>query len=282
VRQRLREKAGSLGPRELRDYLEARGEKAQGDEGKLRDAYVQSRADDETAERFKTKIAELIEPRPKWLRQDIGMRLKQPDANPRRLYHDLVAVQFADEYLQRFGFQSQQKQTRYTDYADRVKGRLEAVYQAVSGKAAQSDKRAVDAGEAGRLREALLVDLDCRLYPQVDPCDPNSQWFNGQRIVCQAAGIKSIKVTGRLDPSQHDRSDWWILDRYSGAVTVEASSESGYRVETPLKADTKAVLRVVATDEKAVDYSFELKHKERGMELSIFESPERADARFPF
>ncbi|HWB12177.1 MAG TPA: hypothetical protein VG826_23320 [Pirellulales bacterium] len=285
VRQRVGEKAKSLSRRELHDYLEARGEKLPGgDENKMREAYVQAKADEETAESFKAKIAELIKPRPEWYHRDIDERLQQANANPRRIYHELAAVQLADEYLQRFGFQSLQRQTRYADYADRVKGRLDAVYQVVSGKAAQSAKRAVDTGEAARLREALLVDLDCRLHAEADPQDPNSQWFNGQRIVCQAAGIKTIKVTGRLDPARHDQADWWILDKYGSAVTLEAPAASGYRVETPLKADAKTVLRVVATEEKPVEYSFELRltAKDRGMELLIFESPERVDNRFPF
>lgn len=284
ARARIREKDKSLGARAMREYLDAHGEKPPADEQELRRAYVQAKADEETADVFRAKIKELIGPRPKWYRRDIEERLQANGANPRRIYHELAAVRLADEYLQRFGFQPEQRQTRYADYLERVRSRMPAIYQVVAAKTPQFDVRGLDVGETARLREALLVELDCRLYAETDPQDPNSQWFNGQRVVCQASGIKSVTINGRLDPGQHDRSDWWLLDKFTSAVTLEVPAGAGYRIETPVKQEGRATLRVVATGEKAVDYSFHLKlpAKGRGQDVSIYESPERADTKFPY
>lgn len=282
ARQRAADRAKQLSGRELRSYLETQGEKAPDGEDKLRTAYAQAKADEETAPQFKTKVRELIDDRPTWYRRDVEDRLRQARVNARLLYQELAALDLAEDYLDRFGLRLSQRQPNYTAFADRVQARLGAVYQIVGGKTAQGEKRAVDASELAKLRQALLVDLECRLFPQADPQDPNSQWFAGQRIICQGSGIKTIKVFGRLDPANHDQGDWWILEQCSANIPLDTTRGDGYRIEPPLKAGERMALRVVATSDKAVDYSFQLTLKDRGMAITVYESPARADAKFPF
>jgi hypothetical protein len=140
--------------------------------------------------------------------------------------------------------------------------------------------------EQSQLRAAISVTLLCRFYPAADPRDPDSQWFNGQRVACRAKGVASIRLEGRLDPAGRDRVDWWLLEGYDPqTVRLDYEKNPAFRVEPPYLVEGGARVRVVALGDKPVDYALELrpvKTSSGKLNVVIHESPSPSDRTFPY
>ncbi|MBI3464551.1 MAG: hypothetical protein HY000_16085, partial [Planctomycetes bacterium] len=93
------------------------------------------------------------------------------------------------------------------------------------------------------------------------------------------------RVEGKLDPKHNDRVDWWILQRYDPSSTIlDVPKDARFRVDPPFVTEDGARLRVVATSDEPVEYSFEFRRSDKSgnLKVVIHESPNALDAKFPF
>lgn len=187
---------------------------------------------------FRSGLNELAKRKPGWVTENEQFRWKTSKGPELRdTYLELLECEIMDAHLKRCGMGFD---TGSTNFKNKIQGWFEAVYVATSGKvgedptAARRVFKAMTPRDIQRLRELLSVRLRCRLYPQVDPRDPNAQWFNAQRIACRARGVSVIRVEGKLDPARNDRVDWWIVEDFSPTtVSFHVDKKAGFRVDPP-------------------------------------------------
>jgi hypothetical protein len=199
-------------------------------------------------------------------------------------YRRILQTEIAEEHLSRCGL-DYDRSTR--DAAEKVIPMFLALHFLMTDQAPGTDeeKKAVKegmTGGSGVLWKALTADLRLRIYSETDSSDPNSQWFNAQRIASRATGVGSIRVEGSLDPAKGDRADWWTIDRWEpGSIQYTTSTDGGVLFDPPLVVDGAAHLRI--RSEKAARYWFEMR-AERGGDLKVVvhESHIPAESKFPY
>ncbi len=294
VEKQVREQAASLGRSQYRKYLNDHeialppAKTKEAEDRLLRETYVTARTIELAQPKIREALDALADMRPEWIApQD---RAAFRTLRTRALldaWEDLVACDLIDKYLKSVGLAVP---TERANYRNRLAARSAALYLVLSGKAAAGEAAAVAKGltldEQNRLRQFLSVELCCRFYPEVDPKDPNGQWFHGQRVGASARGVASIRLEGRLDPKQHDRTDWWILDGYQEQTTVlQWPRGVGFRVDPPYVDARGTMLRVTATGEGPVDYAIILqpsKPMAGGLEVVVPETRNLPNRTFPY
>jgi hypothetical protein len=283
------------GEEEMRRYLAERDAQIPPIENRkkalteLRRLYLQERTLERVAPDLLLALEELAERRPNWVTSYQRRQWEQADGRT-----------LLDDYLRLAEYEVKAEQLRrcrldfdsnLPDFEAKVDSRFDAVHVAMSGKvgedAAQTRKMAQALGQADlkKLHESLAVALRCRFFPEAHPKDPNAQWFGAQRVSCQAKGVASITVHGRLDPERDDRVDWWTLDDYDDArVFFRAEEAPEFHVDPPFRDRQQVRLRVVATGDEPATYTltFRPRKKRDGLSVVIHESPASADAAFPY
>ena len=296
VEKKLKPEADKLSKQQLRKWFEERelplprAEKKEQEENELRKAYLKARVLEEIVPDAHQALSEFAERRPVWVTaQDRAAWKRLEGRELLDLYRDLVGHEIIDDYLKRTGMSVE---VTRANFRNKLSSRCNAVYCILSGKVASGRPdaaaavRALATSEVDKLRAALSVDLLCHFYPAVDPQDPNAQWFNGQRVACRAKGVASIRLVGKLDPAQHDRVDWWILEGYHPqTIMLETARSPDFRIDPPYTNEQGARLRVVATGDKPVDYWIELRPAGQtgsGLKVVVHETPPSAERKFPF
>jgi hypothetical protein len=293
IRKELRPQAKELSEAQLRDFVQKHGGrvpgKGQGIEP-LRQAYVDVRTTEELGSKIRRWLEALAAEKPKWVSD--ADRGAWKTAEPAALFDDyahLLPYQILDEYLHRVGLRFESNVTRFQA---ELESRARAVYLVLTGNAGwytgdpDDALKALDVNDRENLRATLTVNLRCRFFPEVDPKDPNAQWYNAQRLAARAQGVRSIRVEGKLDPAAHDRVDWWFVEQYNPEVIAfNVKKGSGFRVEPPYACEGGTRLRVVATGKGQADYTFEFRasaSSSADQEIVVYESPSLPGAKFPF
>jgi len=292
-----RGEAGKKKKAELESYLRKHDRKPPDDDDDVRKAYIDRRAIELGESIVRDELAAFAKQRPEWASKSDQDGWKQlADEQLFDAWTDLLSVQIAYDYLKENGYTIDLMRI---NSAATIRDKFLGVHALLSGllskeptkdnaadrEAGQKGVRALAPEEAARLRKGLIVKVMCRHTPQVDEADANSQWFHSQRIICQARGIGTVKVSGKLDPGQHDRVDWWTLVGYDAANTVvQFGKEVGVKHEILSDKDV-ARLRIVAAGDQPAAYAFEV----RGLApttgartIVIQESASVASEPFPF
>jgi hypothetical protein len=272
VEKKVRERAGKRDRRQL-------------------DQYVFDRTLRQLLPEIRRRLNDLAGRRPDWVsEQEQDAWQTAEDRALLDAYVELLEWEIMDAHLKRCGVELE---TGIRSFQNKLESWFDAVYAVTSGKveddpeAARRVYQVLGLREVNRLREALSVRLQCRFYPRVDPEDPNARWFNAQRVACRAQGVLSIRIEGQLDPQNHDRVDWWIVEGYSPTgVTLHVDKKAGYRVDPPFLSPEGARLRVVATGGQPVRYAMEFRpiinRRRSDRRVLICESPAPAESKFPF
>jgi hypothetical protein len=287
-RRRAEENANQRKSEEMAAYLKNQGAPVPKGDDALRDLYVRARALDKSAGVLREALDSLSKERPRWFTAEDRQSLAKLEvAGLVAAYQNVLAHQFADDYLHRCGltFDSSSRNVR-----DNLRPMLEAVHVLMTGRLANDPESgklvasALTSADVGQLRQSLGIQLKARFYPQADPSDPNAQWFNGQRVACRATGVSIIRVEGTLNPAAGDRVDWWILDRYDPEKTkLESSSAPGLQIDDPFVDPSGAKLRVATTGKKPISYWFEFRAEKPGqLKVVVQESTSVPGAKFPF
>jgi hypothetical protein len=295
VERQLAPQLADTGLEQVRSYLAERevdlplGRNRDIPEAKLREIYLQERTLQRVFPDFRRALAELVKRKPAWIATTDRLRWERTeDRTLLDAYHKLMEYEAKDEHLCRLGLSFD---SNIAEFETRLDDRFDAVWLAMSGKVGEDQEQtrrmvqALGVGDLRRLHDSLSVELQCRFHPATDPDDPNAQWFNGQRVACQAKKVASIRVEGKLDAAKHDRVDWWILDDFDEAqVFLDVQEAPGFRVDPPFRDKRAACLRVVATGEGPVSYAleFRLRRKKSGLAVVIHEAPATADTGFPY
>lgn len=201
------------------------------------------------------------------------------------VYRKVLQTELAEKQLVRYGLEAD-RSTR--NAAENVVPMLLAMHYLMTGQNPdkESEKAVRDATTGGLmqvLRKALTVELRLRIYSDSENSDPNSQWFNAQRVACRAIGVNTIRVEGSLDPAKGDSIDWWILERWDPlSVGLVTSSDDDVRFAKPEVENGVARLQVIA-GKKAAKYWFELKADKGGdLKVVIGESMIPSEVKFPY
>lgn len=298
-RERLGPEAQRMSKSELARFLRSAGAAVPGpkpkeEEGKqlerLREAYVDRRALEEIAPELREKLEEIAAARPAWV--PAKDRAAWGSASAGALRDDFLTLsewEIMDEHLKRcgLGFDS-----NTVGFQRKLEGRIDALYLVLAGKVgenpAESARIAQVLGQEDRqkLRDTLTVQLRLRFFPEVDPEDPNAQWFNAQRVACRASGVALIRLAGSLNPAEHDRVDWWFVEGYKpSAATVSVGEGKGFQISPPFPCDGGARLRIVATGKQPAEYSIEFRPTgapQGDRNVVVYESPSWPGAEFPY
>lgn len=290
----LLEQSRSLGKEQLRSYLREHNlplpKALATEQEELQQAYAGDCAVKKLLPEVRQWLAELADRRPQWVTaKDKARWAKTENCSLLEDYLDLLAHEMIDEYLARCGVGCE---TNASNFRNRLGARLAAVQLIITGKASEGGTeppgvlKALSPQDLKALSSALSVQLQCRFYPEVDVADPNAQWFQGPRVGCRAAGVASIRLEGKLAPTSHDRTDWWLIDGYDpGSVNMEVAKNAAFRVDAPIMSEYGAALRVSATGEQSTDYGVEFRPvgKTRSkLKVIVYESPSITGAKFPF
>lgn len=254
------------------------------------------------ADSLRPELQKIAGERPAWLPPQKQLQWTRDDRAVLDSYSSIAQWYVIDRYLTGIGLGFA---TNTADYQTRLKDRIDAAHRILSGKlgegamkVAQKERdkdsfrlerqgveEALGAEGLRRIREMVEVRLRCHFLTKADPQDVNSQWFNGQRIACQAPGVALIRVVGRLDPGQHDRVDWWILEGHTPGMAIQVDKPNEVALDQPFPGPDGARLRVAARGDKPVEYALEFRGpggSSANREVVIYESPSAADAAFPF
>jgi hypothetical protein len=288
--QQAREEAKSKDKPALKSYLARRGVDAgEDDVEKLRERYVPERAIEQGAGTMRAKLGEFADRRPGWIldtervawRQGTGRQLFDE-------YRRLVELELGEEYLERLGFTIDAGKRTGMALID---SKLTGVFALLNADKSKTDSQVLGAGRAlsqeeiDRLFAAMTVRLSGRLLSLADAADENSQWFNAQRVACQARGAASIRIEGSLDPKNHDAADWWLLEGYDAARVVMSEPQNAKIVVEKFLDEKPARLRVFTTGGEPVAYVIDFKVKSPGpapRELVIHEYAPAKEIKFPF
>ncbi|MBN2578158.1 MAG: hypothetical protein JXB10_04130 [Pirellulales bacterium] len=292
--QKYFEESKSLRAGQLRAYLREHElpppRDRQNEKEELRKMYAWDRTLDELAPDLRRELAKAAERKPQWVTSKDKARWEK--AKSRSLLKDYLILrehEIIEEYLKQCGLGGK---TDNFNFRTKLDAQLAAVHLIVSGQVCEgpgefsSALKALSPQDVNTLRGALSVRLRCRYYPEVDPEDPNAQWFQGQRVACRARGVAAIRLEGKLAPGAHDRVDWWILEDYSpDGVILEAAKQGTFRIDPPLTGKWGTALRVVATGEEATDYAVEIRPVKKTRDrrkIVIHEIPNIETPKFPY
>lgn len=255
----------------------------------VRDLYEKVRAVELGPDVLRACLTELADRRGAWVTAEERKAWdKASGFELMRDYGRLLTLDLADKYLADCGFQRETEQNFATVIGLKVAG-IEAF---AAGRSL--DPKDVDARQAvkaaaqdlGKVRAALTVLAQCRYYLPADPEDPNSQWFHAQRVVCAARNLASVTVSGALDPSHHDRADWWTLVEYDPAwVRLEFPSVADVSYQVYPDGERRYRLRAVSAGGGPVRYGFTLHARTvpaDGKHVEVHESAVKAITKFPF
>jgi hypothetical protein len=295
VERELAPQLADTGLAEIHAYLARRkvdlpfGEGGQLPEAKLREIYLQERTLERVYPDLLRAFSEVVKRKPAWVATSDRMRIERTeDPALRDTYHKLIEYETKAEHLNRLGLAFD---SNIPGFETRIDERFDAVELALSGKVGEDQEKtrrmvqALGVGDLRRLHDALSVELRCLFHPATDPDDANAQWFNGQRVACQAKNVASIRLEGKLEAAGDDRVDWWILDEFDEAqVLLDVKEAPGFRVDPPFRDKRAVCLRVVATGEGPVNYALEFRprRKRTGVAVVIHESPPERDTGFPY
>ncbi len=274
----------------LQSYLARRGVTGLPDDvGRLQDRYAQERAIEGGADVLRAKLNDFADQHPAWFLE--SERKAWKDASGKQLmtlYRKLLELELGKAYLKNFGLELD---TSKRSGLTLLGSKLEGVNALLSGATLDSNSdarralRGLAPEDLEQIRQAVTVTTRCRFYFAADPADENSQWFHAQRVACQARGASSIQVEGRLDPVNHDPTDWWILEDYDPSrVTIVFPKDEDIRHEL-FTAAGGAKLRLTALGGKAVSYTLEFRSKgpapsQRTLIVHEYAAPR--EAKFPF
>lgn len=200
----------------------------------------------------------------------------------------MLEYELIDQYLQDLGLHD--FDSNKPIYERILRPKFEGVHLIMAGKNEKADVNTVGKGlqvpEIQKLQQLLTAKLKCRLYPEIDPRDPDALWLNGQRVACKAVGVSSIRVEGKLDPGQGDRIDWWLLEHYQQDITqLELPKPSDdLEAEVLYVDDRVARLRILAKKDKPLPYVFEIRwpNAKGTVGVQVFEAPNATETKFPF
>jgi len=256
----------------------------------IRNAYLDARALEEIIPAMREKLEEIAAQKTRWATPKDRFRWKSAkEAELRDDYFGLLWYRVADQYLHDcgLGFDS-----NIIGYRPKLETRVQAVHLILSGQIGKSQgdaavvSKALGLSDLEALRDRLNVKLRCRFFLEADPEDPNALWFNGQRVACRASGVAAVRLQGRLDPKNHDRVDWWLLEGYTpGIVTIDVDKNEAFRIDPPFLSEQGARLRIVATGEEPAEYALEFRPTtptQATQKVVIHESPFPAEAKFPY
>ena len=251
-------------------------------------AFARAWAIENDAQPLVDQLKTLVDKRARWLADNeksylLGTKGRQAfDA-----FLDLRCYDLYDERLHECGLPLQQETG---NVRKRLEFRFDAVYLAMSGKPNEKTRggkgiaEVLSPSDLKKLRQSLTADLKCRFTFATDPADANALWFNAQRIACRNAG-PAIKVSGRLAPDNHDRTDWWRLEPWKpGQATLVLPKLPAVQWEQ-YAIDGGLLLRVVSIEQLPVDYQFELRPAGKSTgeaSIVIHETPSNSEAKFPF
>lgn len=282
--------AKSQGLPHCRRYLRMLDLRPPIDEGPLRKAFIERRAIELGKEAMLAALEKLVEKRTRWVTQtDQAAWLKASDEELHEEYLRLLALDLAEEHLQKCGFKLDLA-TRNFDKL--IQAKFKGLHAIASGRADSADPQLAKAvrsftrEEMARLSISLTVRGVCEFVPAASNGDQNSQWFNGQRVGTSITGVPSIRAIGRLDSASGDRADWWTLVGYDENKTrLKFGQGEGFRYEIYQSPAKQTCLRIIATRDDAFAYSFELLKRAsngEGQPVVVHESPGNSNATFPF
>lgn len=284
-REEAAEEAKNKKPNELRMYLGVPGRALKDDE--LAKPYIERRKIELGKDLLGAALDEVVTQRPRWATQpQQAAWIKADGVTLRNEYERLYALLLAHEHLKRCGIKLD---TNTRNFDALIIGKFKSLHTLVTGGAASTESNAVQTlnrDELAGLRKALIVEGVCQFVPATNASDANSQWFNAQRIGVSVTGVPQIRVVGSLDPARGDRSDWWALVGFQEAqVQLSFPNMADFRHELYQDAGKRTYLRIVATSQKSVAYTFELRKRSTlaaGKAVVVHESPGESNAKFPF
>jgi hypothetical protein len=285
-----REEGKSKDKMQLKSYLVRRGiDSKEDDVGKLREQFAQERGIELGAETLQKKLAEVADRRPGWILDTERLAWKQ--ATGRQLfdeYRRLLELELGEEYLEGLGFTLDAEKRTGMALID---AKLNAVFALLATDKSKTDSQVLGAGrslspeESDMLFAKMTVRLSCRLLCSADPADENSQWFNAQRVACQARGAASIRIEGSLDPKKKDVADWWLLDSFDSTEILMSDPQNPNIVVEKFLGEKPARIRVFTPGSEAVPYVISFRMKSPGTakrELVIHEYAPAEEIKFPF
>jgi hypothetical protein len=288
--QQAREEAKDKDKPALKSYLARRGVDSSGDEiEKLRERFIPERAIELGAGAMRAKLGELADRRPGWILDTERLAWKQ--GTGRQLfdeYRRLLELELGEEYLESLGFTIDAGKRTGMALID---AKLTGVFALLNADKSKTDSQVLGAGrtlsqeEIDRLFAAMTVRLSGRLLCSSDAADENSQWYNAQRVACQARGAASIRIEGSLDPKNHDAADWWLLEGYDATRVVMSEPQNSKIVVEQFLSEKPARLRVFTAGGGPVSYVIDFKVKNPGTaqrELVIHEYAPAKEFKFPF
>jgi hypothetical protein len=284
--QKARRDAEKAKPEEMARFLynQGFGDFRDESEENLRSIYARARPFEGKAELLRKQLKEAAEAHPRRFTTQEKKAWDAMKAGELYAYYNRVLLtEIAEEHLNRCGMDFD-RSTR--DAADKVVPMFLALHawmtadDSAEGKAA---KDGVTGPAAAVIHKALSVDLRLRNYSETESADPNSQWFNAQRVACRALGVGSIRVEGTLDPDKGDSVDWWILEKWDPtSVQFTTSTEDGVLFDPPKVEEGAARLRIAA-GKKAARYWFEMRVEKGGdLKVVVHESYIPAESKFPY
>lgn len=285
-RKEAAEEAKRKRPEELRRYLGTAARALKDEE--LAKPYIDRRKIELGRDLLSAALDEVVAQRPRWATQtQQATWLKADGFVLRKEYERLYALLLAHEHLKRCGIDLD---TNTRSFDALIIGKFKSLHTLVTGGSAstteESAVQALNRDELAAMRSALVVEGICQFVPATDAGDPNSQWFNAQRIGASVTGVPQIRVVGSLDPTQGDRSDWWALVGFQEAqVQLSFPDKAEFRYELYQDDGQRTCLRIIATSQKSVAYTFELRKRSSqasGEAVVVHESPGESNAKFPF
>ncbi len=272
-------------PEELRKYLGTAGRALKDNE--LAKPYIERRKIDLGKDLFRAALDEVLMQRPRWATQPEQAAWDKADGfTLHKEYGRLYALLLAHEHLKKCGIELD---TNTRNFEALIQGKFKSLHTLVTGGTGSTNQPAVqtlNTDELAAMRRALVVEGVCQFVPAADGSDANSQWFNAQRIGAAVTGVPEIRVVGSLDPAQGDRSDWWALVGYQETqVQLSFPDKADFRHELYQDAGQRTCLRIIATSQKSVAYTFTLRKRSSpaaGEAVVVHESPGESNAKFPF
>lgn len=290
---KARKEADGKREAELRGYLASQKVRPPAERDALPAAYADARVIELARDKLFSALQQFVSEHPTWveqLRQAAWAQAQGPALFTS--YRDLLALQIAAEYVRTCGLDLD---TNSRNAPLRILGKFDAIFAICGDPNADNpgSARGLDQEEAARLRAKIAVEAVVRFFPVAHPDDPNSLWLNAQSLASQARGAALIRVTGELNAQDNDDADWWtLLDYNPRDIVLSFPADQGVAHQVYYDQPKIARLRVAATSDGPVTYSFELSRRPSsssttssslsGPTVVIHESPARPHAQFPY